>query len=44
MEDNLKDDIKVNTIDIGLLQINNKDVEYKYYVKMIRMVNLIIRN
>ena len=44
MEDNLKDDIKVNKIDIVLLQINNKDVEYKYYVKMIRMVNLIIRN
>ena len=42
MEYSLQDNIKINTLDIDLLPINNKDVEYQYYEKMIRMVNLII--
>ena len=42
MEYSLQDNIKVNTLDIGLLPIDNNDAEFQYYEKMIRIVNLII--
>ena len=34
--------IKVDTLDFDILPIDNKDTEYQYYEKMIRLVNLII--
>ena len=42
MDYSLHDNIKINTLDIDLLPIDNKDAEYQYYEKIIRMVNLII--
>ena len=42
MEISLKNNTKVNNIDIDLLHVYNNEYDYQYHEKMINMINFII--
>ena len=42
MKYSIKDNIKINSVDMSMLKINDKDVQYAYFEKHINKINSLI--